>query len=131
MQTFALEARPVLLSAAVGNSEKSGSGKVRGWFDSATTIAAADVRDCFYTIQQHEGLVPYFGLRDVTAQEVGISSVSGAPVPPDASITPCFSGMPMGFNWALHLAQCGVRAQVALAGGSEEVEEMLPNRPPP
>lgn len=94
-------------------------------------IASSDVRDCFYSFAQHEELVEYFGMEPVTAEEACVSSVDGEEVSGDSEISPCFCSLPMGFSWALHMAQHGVSGATKKAKEGHRVRDMELNAPPP
>lgn len=98
------------------------------------TLETGDVGDCFYNF-----LVPqacsWFSTGDTldrqTMRAWGIEESvvyneetrSNDPLPEDASVFVCFKGMPMGWSWALYLAQDIVCNQclIALSGGEHQL----------
>lgn len=72
-------------------------------------ISGADVVDCFYNFSC-DNLSEFFGLNAVKAGDVGFQELEGVPCHPDELISPALTTvLPMGFSWALHLAQAAVQ----------------------
>ena len=59
-------------------------------------LGQVDIKDAFYRMALPLALRPYFGLRQVPAKYLGISSVDGRPVGPHDLIRPRMRCLPMG-----------------------------------
>ena len=82
---------------------------------------------CFYRWANQPELAPYFGLLDTSGQEprkMGGALDTGEGVDEEEVVTPCFSGLPMGYSsWALHMCQHEVEGVCRSASGAEDFQE--------
>ena len=99
--------------------------------EESISFAAQDVADCYYQFRLPLDLQGYFGLQDVTAGQLGISTVNVEPVSPATILTPCFSVVPMGFSWALHWTQQAHRELLVRGGMGGAERELLDKAPVP
>jgi len=68
-------------------------------------MASADLQNAFYTMAMPSSLRPFFGLKGLTAAELGLSSVGGRDVQPHAIVYPRIAVVPMGWSWAMWWCQ--------------------------
>jgi hypothetical protein len=75
--------------------------------DVCCALGFLDVRDCFHRMVMPEWLSEYFCFRPVAAKYVDVSKglIGGGPCGTDELVWPCCRCLPMGFSWALFLAQ--------------------------
>ena len=67
--------------------------------------ASADLQNAFYTMEMPEQLRPFFGLRSVRADAVGLTTLNGRSLLPSSRIYPRVCVIPMGWKWALWWCQ--------------------------
>ena len=72
---------------------------------STLTVCTADLKDAFYHFELPESLRQFFGMRRVTAGDVGVDNIGGRPVPSSAFIHPRLRALPMGWSHALWFCQ--------------------------
>ena len=80
--------------------------------------ATIDIQNCFHRLKMPEYMSDHFALPSVTASQVGVKMLDGAPIHPDDLIFPCCSCLPMGLSWSVFLAQ-GVSVRQVLLTGSQ------------
>ncbi len=89
-----------------------------------------DVANCFCNFRIPEWLSQRFGLRGVTAQALGLTSLDGHSLDPQQLIFPVMKVLPMGFSWSVHWAQLTHRFLVDQCDlGAPETCEILDRRP--
>ena len=64
-------------------------------------VCSADLQNAFYTMAMPEALRPFFGLRRVTAESMGLTTLGGSPLRPGDWIYPVVSVIPMGWTHAM------------------------------
>ena len=77
-----------------------------------------DINNCFYRCRVPPGAAHLFTLPPIKAKFLGVSQVSGVPVGPEVLVTPALEVLPMGWSWALWLAQ-SVHESLSDAIGSD------------
>eukprot|EP00438_Fugacium_kawagutii_P029326 Skav216048 [mRNA] locus=scaffold2930:320754:324087:+ [translate_table: standard] len=73
--------------------------------DQGLFVASADLQNAFYTMAMPTQLRKYFGLRAVTAGQLGIENWDGMPIPPSTKLHPRVAVIPMGWKWSLWFCQ--------------------------
>ncbi|CAE7219960.1 gag-pro-pol [Symbiodinium sp. CCMP2592] len=68
-------------------------------------IATADLKDAFYHFELPSELRPYFGMRTVSAGDLGINMIGGRPVKSTTLLHPRLKVLPMGWSHALWWCQ--------------------------
>ena len=98
----------------------SGAAICETWVDSDLPLyqTGADVRDYFYRLGLPEMLRPYFSLKDVELSFLTHPSAAALLVEGHTVAVPQLAVCPMGWSWALHLAQ------LIHLGIFEETEEL-------
>lgn len=91
--------------------------------DSDVFVGTGDVENCFYNMGVPEGLSEYFTLNPVHAHLIGKTQLNGKALGPQALLTPCLAGLPMGWNWSLHFCQSAVSSIVQEATGFDRLVE--------
>eukprot|EP00438_Fugacium_kawagutii_P026390 Skav226557 [mRNA] locus=scaffold1427:78867:80645:+ [translate_table: standard] len=96
-------------------------------------VATADIKDCFYAAVMPPGLGDFFCLKeDVTADEAFyISGGTWKDLDHSARISPCFTVLPMGFNWSFYLIQCLHEQATMRALGISRQQLVLDGQPSP
>ena len=85
-------------------------------------ISIVDVWDAFHRMALPEDLSDYFALPGGTTREFGVYELDGKPLGVDDYLWPCCPCLPMGFSWAVNLAQQATTAAVVEGTGIAESE---------
>ena len=80
------------------------------------------VRDSFHRMALPDDLSDCFALPGGTAREFGVHDLDGKPLGGDDHLWPCCWCLPMGFGWAVYLAQQATSVAVVEATGIAESE---------
>ena len=85
----------------------TGEAMSRMQIDSGSKLytASADLRNAFYTTAMPEQLRPFFGLRSVRADLLGVTEMQGRVLLPSSRVYPRVCVIPMGWKWALWWCQ--------------------------
>ena len=94
-------------------------------------IAQTDIKDYFYSIGLPEELRPYFTFPQVDLKRVSPSDPRCLGVDGPVLIHPCMKVVPMGWNWAMYIAQRAHQHQAMLAAKVGVESVVVDGRPVP
>ena len=80
--------------------------------DQCLKMGTGDVANCFHLFRLRGWLRHYFCWPPLRASQLGITKLHGSLVTPDTLVYPMQNCLPMGFSWALYLAQRANRHQL-------------------
>ena len=90
-------------------------------------LGVCDVKDCFHRMRIAEWLSEYFGLEELTAEELGVvgEEIDGRVCEAKDVLYPCCASLPIGFAWSLYFAQAATSHQFSRTPGLEESQELI------
>ncbi len=95
-------------------------------------FSAQDISNCFYEFVIPDSLGQHFGLRPLTAAQLGLVELDGTLLRPEQLVYPVLRVLPMGFSHSVHWIQEAHRELLCRAGlGSHQSLEVLDKRPAP
>ena len=94
-------------------------------------IAQTDIKDYFYSIGLPEGLRPYFTFPQVDLKKIFPEDPRCRGVEGPVLIHPCMKVVPMGWNWAMYIAQPAHQHQAMLAAKVGVESVVVDGRPVP
>ena len=94
-------------------------------------IAQTDIKDYFYSIGLPEELRPYFTFPQVDLRKISPEDPRCIGVEGPVLIYPCMKVVPMGWNWAMYIAQRAHQHQAMLAAKVGVESVVVDGRPVP